>query len=93
MTLSDAKIRNGERPMAAILIIMSGEYPPKDMRTGGLLLKRNPTAKAQESIWAMTVAMAAPATPMSKTNINIGSRTILATAPMSTVAIPMVEKP
>ena len=59
----------------------------------GLLLKRNPMAKEQDSIWDITVAMAAPATLISNTNINMGSSTIFAKAPISTVAIPMVENP
>ena len=39
--------------------------------------------------WAMTVAMAAPLTPMLKTKINSGSSTMLMIAPIITVSIPV----
>ena len=39
------------------------------------------------------VASAAPETPISNTNMNSGSSTMLATAPMSTVYMPVFAKP
>ena len=39
------------------------------------------------------VARAAPETPIPNKNINMGSRTIFAAAPMNTVIIPTDEKP
>ena len=41
----------------------------------------------------MMVARAAPRTPMPKPKMKMGSSTMLVTAPMSTVAMEMVEKP
>ena len=41
----------------------------------------------------MTVAMAAPATPMSKTKMKIGSRTRFRTAPMARVHMPVFGNP
>ena len=41
----------------------------------------------------MTVAMAAPATPIWKTKMKSGSRRIFRIAPMTTVAMPRPENP
>ena len=41
----------------------------------------------------MTVAMAAPVTPIWRTKIKSGSRRIFRTAPITTVAIPRPENP
>ena len=43
--------------------------------------------------WLITVAVAAPLTPMSKPNIRIGSSTILITAPITVVSILILAKP
>ena len=51
---------------------------------------RKESTHAALQAWEMTVAMAAPLTPMSSRKINTGSRTIFITAPMMTdvIAIP-----
>ena len=54
---------------------------------------RNHTTHTADTPWAVMVARAAPFTPMPKPKMNTGSSTMLITAPMSTVAMPMVEKP
>ena len=60
-------------------------------------LVRLPMRKAithtADTAWAMMVARAAPCTPMPKPKMNTGSSTMFTTAPISTVAMPMVEKP
>ena len=57
------------------------------------LPSRNSSTHTAESTWESTVARAAPCTPMSKTKIKMGSRMILATAPMMTVSMEKAEKP
>ena len=54
---------------------------------------RNFSTQIQEMAWERMVAQAAPATPMLKPNINIGSSMILITAPMITVSILVLAKP
>ena len=54
---------------------------------------RNRRIQAALRPWEMTVASAAPCTPMPKTKMNTGSRMILATAPKSTVIMPILPKP
>ena len=49
------------------------------------------STKAQEAIWEITVAMAAPATSMWRAKIKTGSSTMLSTAPSITVAMPRPE--
>ena len=92
-TLSLAMIRKGDRPKAATRFITFQEKPPQPSRTGIRLRSRETSTKAQEAHWEITVATAAPATPMSKTKMNNGSRAMLSTAPSMTVAIPSPEKP
>ena len=55
-------------------------------------LRKSSTHK-QDMHWEMTVASAAPRTPISRPNMNTGSRIILDTAPISTVYMPVLEKP
>ena len=55
--------------------------------TGIFFRRRVQSTNAQEHICASTVATAAPATPISKRNINTGSSTILMTAPIRVVVI------
>ena len=50
---------------------------------------RKRSTHAAERNCEMTVASAAPCTPMFRTKINTGSRAMLTTAPSSTVIIPM----
>ena len=54
---------------------------------------KNEITHIQETPCEMMVAMAAPFTPRPSTKINIGSSMILHTAPITTVSIPVFEKP
>ena len=54
---------------------------------------RNLSTQKADRNWEMIVASAAPLTPMPNTKINSGSRTIFATAPRSTVYMPMRPNP
>ena len=54
---------------------------------------RNRSTQTQERHWEIMVARAAPRTPIFSAKINSGSSTILATAPISTVRIPIWAKP
>ena len=56
-------------------VSLSSDFPP---------VRKNTTNTA-ETIWEITVAMAAPCTPIWKKKIKIGSRMILVTAPMKMV--------
>ena len=54
---------------------------------------RNLSTHKHEMAWERMVAQAAPATPILKTKMNIGSRIILITAPIMTVIILVFAKP
>ena len=54
---------------------------------------RNSSTHAQDRACEMMVAQAAPATPMLKPKMKMGSSTMLATAPMSTESMPVLAKP
>ena len=54
---------------------------------------RKDTAHTAEKNWEITVARAAPWTPMFSTKMNRGSSTMLVTAPSRTVIIPLRPKP
>ena len=54
---------------------------------------RNLTTHAAETACEMTVAIAAPRTPMPNTKMNTGSSTTLSTAPISTVFIATLALP
>ena len=54
---------------------------------------RKTTTQTHDSPCEITVASAAPRTPMPSAKMKIGSRTMLAAAPMSTVSIPVTAKP
>ena len=54
---------------------------------------RNFRIQTALTAWLSTVAMAAPRTPSPNPNIRMGSSTILHTAPMATVSIPVLAKP
>ena len=58
-----------------------------------LSLNRNLSTHAADKNWEMIVARAAPRTSMRKPKMNTGSRMMLATAPRSTVCIPIRPKP
>jgi hypothetical protein len=55
--------------------------------------KRNERTQMQENAWEITVARAAPRTPMWNPKIKTGSRIILETAPISTESIPVFANP
>ena len=61
--------------------------------TKGRFPSRNHSTKAQEAICEITVATAAPRTPMPSTKINTGSRAMLAAAPMITENMPVLANP
>ena len=54
---------------------------------------RKTTTHTADTVWLIMVASAAPDTPMWKPKIRIGSSTILITAPINTVIIPIFAKP
>ena len=54
---------------------------------------RNSRIHTALTAWLRTVAMAAPATPIFRPKIRMGSRMILITAPMTVVSILMLAKP
>ena len=54
---------------------------------------RNRRIHRADTIWLITVAMAAPATPRSRAKIRMGSRAMLITAPMTVVSMEMLAKP
>ena len=62
-------------------------------RSSAFLPQRNATAHSAERNCEITVASAAPCTPMPSAKINTGSRMIFTTAPSSTVIMPMLPKP
>ena len=55
--------------------------------------RRKEKAHSAEKNWEIMVAKAAPCTPMSNTKMKRGSKTILVTAPISTVIMPLRPKP
>ena len=57
------------------------------------LPKRNATTQMHETHCEITVASAAPLTPILSPKINIGSSTIFDTAPIITVTMPIFAKP
>ena len=54
---------------------------------------KNWSTHTADTPWAITVARAAPFTPMSSRKIKMGSSTMLMTAPMTTVNIPVFPNP
>ena len=76
----------GATPRAAIFWI-TGQFSPIFFRRifrPDWLEQRNPTTQQALTPWEMTVAAAAPCTPMRKPKMNSGSRMMFSTAPMST---------
>ena len=49
--------------------------------------------QSAEASWEITVASAAPLTPMSSAKMKIGSSTMFRTAPISTVSMPLFANP
>ena len=77
---------NGEIPRDAICFITGRQYLIFFLLRRILLFSdtRNLTTHAELTACEIIVASAAPRTPISKTKINIGSSTILISAPIST---------
>ena len=65
----------------------------RSMRMRAFFPRRKETAHTAERNWERMVARAAPCTPMPNTKIKMGSSTMLVTAPMSTVIMPLRPKP
>ena len=63
------------------------------MEMGTFLLKRKRNTYTQLQSWEITVAAAAPTTPISSTNMNTGSSTMFTTAPSMTEIMPFLAKP
>ena len=57
------------------------------------LPNRKASTQAQDMAWEMMVASAAPCTPIPRAKIKMGSRMMLAAAPMSTESMPVWAKP
>jgi len=62
-------------------------------RSSVFLPVRKRSTQAQETLCEITVASAAPRTPICRPKMNSGSSAMLITAPMSTVHMPMLAKP
>ena len=95
MMLSVLCMINADRPSA-----MHGARSFMSMRIFCALRRRlvflpirKLTTHTQETPCEITVASAAPRTPMFRPKMKIGSSTMLHTAPMSTVIMPVVAKP
>ncbi len=86
-------IKNGVSPSARMRPVRRFFTPlsPRRMITRPPHRKRS--TKPHDTIWEITVASAAPFTPMEQPNIRIGSRTILMAAPTATEAMPTLAKP
>jgi len=54
---------------------------------------RNRNVHRAEAVWEITVAMAAPRTPIPKAKMKTGSRMRFKTAPIRTVIMPMRPNP
>ena len=63
------------------------------MGTCTRLPKRKRITKAALAAWEITVAMAAPRTPMPRAKMNTGSSTMFSAAPSITEAMPILAKP
>ena len=83
--LSVELMMKGDIPREKVcpIILSSGFRFFTIRRMEDLPLTRKPTFHAALIAWEITVAMAAPCTPQPNTNMKIGSRTILITAPMT----------
>ena len=93
--LSVERITNGDTPRAEMLFIIlkSGfRFFRRILRTALLLIKKPVTHSALTSC-EITVASAAPATPILNPNMKTGSRTMFMTAPIITESIPSFAAP
>ena len=71
-------------PMAEMprMISPSGRKPLNDSFSSWFFLTLKPMAMQQATIWPSTVAAAAPATPMSSTKMQMGSKMMFTIAPI-----------
>ena len=60
---------------------------------GAFFPRRKERAHSADRNWERMVARAAPCTPMWNTKMKMGSSTMLVTAPMATVIMPLRPKP
>ena len=67
ITLSTAMMAKGVKPISSTLRIARKSYPEKVILMGGFLPSRKASTKAQLPTWEITVATAAPVTPISST--------------------------
>ena len=88
-------IMKPDRPSEVMLpmVFIRGFMEERRMRRMVPLPVRKRKVQAAEAAWEMTVAMAAPCTPMSSAKMKMGSRMIFKTAPISVVTMPMRAKP
>ena len=95
ITLSLAIMMNGAQPSATHGSSTAGSSRRfcRRMDSVARRLHRNHSTNAQEIICEITVASAAPRTPMERPKMKIGSSTMLHTAPMATVSMPVLAKP
>ena len=95
MTLSLACMMNAAEPRArhgnTILGLTSKFF--NLMRSKVFLPHKKETTHTQDKAWEITVASAAPRTPISNPYMKIGSKMILATAPMITESMDILVKP
>ena len=81
-----------ERAGVEIILAFKAKFLKRILRCV-FLPNRKAITHAQERPCEIMVASAAPLTPILNPNINIGSSTILATAPIRTDSIPVFAKP
>ena len=92
-TLSPAMMIKGQKPKVSTRRMILAEYPPKLILTWTRSLNKNHSTNAQEQACEMTVAMAAPLTPMLNRKMKMGSRMMFITAPMMVESIASLAKP
>ena len=95
MTLSLACMMKAERPRATQGRMSLGwrRRVSRFKRSRVFSPVRKCRTQAQESPWERTVARVAPRTPIPRAKMKRGSKRMLATAPMSTVRMPIWAKP
>ena len=87
--------KNPANPSETIFLTRRAERARQSnfSRRMALFPVRNLSTHTAEQPCAITVASAAPWTPISSTKMNTGSRTIFTTAPSPTVIMPISAKP
>ena len=92
---SVALITKGETPSDTIepITLPDGIRFFSRIRSTDLFPAKNAATHRALTAWEITVAMAAPSTPMSNTKIKTGSSTIFKAAPMQVVIMLVLAKP